>query len=61
MLVVYCKTRLTLARVKELRELDDSGGLGRGFPVAGRLTIETLEAVHTNWSRSCSAITGVAC
>ena len=48
MLITYCKTRLTNARVKELRELGDFGGLGAGSPVAGTLTVETLEAVHTN-------------
>lgn len=30
MLVAYCKTRLTRARTKELWELGDFGGLGRG-------------------------------
>jgi uncharacterized protein YecT (DUF1311 family) len=48
MLVAYCKARLTRARVKELRELNDSGGLANGFPAAGKLTIESLEAVHKN-------------
>lgn len=48
MLVTYCKTRLTMARVMELRELDDSGGLGGGFPVAGRVTVGTLQAEHRN-------------
>ena len=48
MLVAYCKTRLTLDRVRELREMGDSGGLGGGFPVASRLTVETLEAVHSS-------------
>ena len=48
MLVTYCKTRLTRARVRELRELDDSGGLSNDFPAAGTLTIETLEAMHKN-------------
>ena len=48
MLITICKTRLTRARVKEFRELGDFGGLGGGFPVAGRLTVETLEAFHRN-------------
>lgn len=48
MLVAYCKTRLTRARVQELRELDDSGDLANGFPAAGKLTVEALEAVHKN-------------
>jgi uncharacterized protein YecT (DUF1311 family) len=48
MLVTYCKTRLTKARVRELREVDDSGGLGGGFPVAGRVTVGTLQAEHRN-------------
>ncbi len=48
MLITYCKTRLTLIRVRELKQLDDAGGLGGGFPTAGRLTVEALEAVHGN-------------
>ena len=51
MLVAYCKTRLTRARVKELREVNGSAGLGGGFPVAARLIVETLEAVHSNGTR----------
>jgi len=48
MIVVYCKTRLTRARVRELQDMGDFGGLGGGFPVAARLTIETLEDVHSS-------------
>jgi uncharacterized protein YecT (DUF1311 family) len=46
--VAYCKARLTRARIRELRELDDSGGLPSGFPAAGVLTVENLEATHRN-------------
>lgn len=48
MLVVYCKARLTRARVRELRDMGDFGGLGSGFPTARRLTVETLEDTHRN-------------
>jgi uncharacterized protein YecT (DUF1311 family) len=44
--VAYCKARLTRARIRELRELDDSGGLPSGFPAAGMLTVENMEATH---------------
>jgi uncharacterized protein YecT (DUF1311 family) len=48
MLVAYCKTRLTRDRIRELEELNDSGGLGNTFPAVGKLTVETLEAFHRN-------------
>ena len=46
MQIAYCKSRLTRARVRELRELNDSGGLPNGFPAAGMITVENMEAVH---------------
>jgi hypothetical protein len=48
MLVAYCKARLTRERVRELRELNDSGGLANGLPATGTLTVESLEAFHKN-------------